>query len=221
MEEGAQGWPITCVAALSLGSWRSGEFVPSRSSEASVRSSSTSTRPWPRLPPTTSAKMAAFPKELRSRSDGLFDVLCQRCIAETLGIIKTAGVHCGHRDFSEAASQVQPANHGPWRSSAWPDRQARQGQGARRHRGGGQALGGQGGHAPDPFQEQLSNGMRAAIFTKMMPVQIQDYMCRRVEKDAKHDELKDKTLAMVGNKFAVNMGPTLMDIGEVGGDGLE
>ncbi|CAK0862001.1 unnamed protein product [Prorocentrum cordatum] len=38
---------------------------------------------------------AVFPEELGSRIDGLFDVLCQRCIAETLGIIKTAGCMTG------------------------------------------------------------------------------------------------------------------------------
>ena len=70
------------------------------------------------------------------------------------------------------------------------------------------------------FKETLTDPMKMAIFTNMMPSVIQDYIYTHVDAkwgEAKYDELRDKVKAMVSNKLASSMGPAPMDMGGVDG----
>jgi hypothetical protein len=71
------------------------------------------------------------------------------------------------------------------------------------------------------FQEGFSDWTKIAIFTNMMPTNIQDYVYSITEtRDAgqakmSYQEVKDKVRGMVSNKVAMNMGPAPMDVGGI------
>ena len=65
------------------------------------------------------------------------------------------------------------------------------------------------------FGEELSNKMKIAVFTNMMPVNIQEHIYSTVEDTTLYNAVKEKVRAMVQNKLAANMGPAPMDIGDV------
>ena len=66
------------------------------------------------------------------------------------------------------------------------------------------------------FDEKLSDNMKIAIFTNMMPGSLQDYIYIHTEKDCKYEDVREKVGALVSNKVAANTGPTPMDVGDVG-----
>jgi hypothetical protein len=66
------------------------------------------------------------------------------------------------------------------------------------------------------FGEELTNKMKIAVFTNMMPVNIQEHIYSTLEEATLYGTVKEKVRAMVQNKIAANMGPAPMDIGEVG-----
>ena len=44
----------------------------------------------------------------------------------------------------------------------------------------------------DLFREELSNGMKLAVFTNMLPTVMQDYIYTSIEKDTTYESLKEK-----------------------------
>ena len=65
----------------------------------------------------------------------------------------------------------------------------------------------------DLFREELSDGMRVAIFTNMLPASMQDHIYTSVDKDTSYTTLRDKMRSWVANK--VVQGPAPIDVGEV------
>jgi hypothetical protein len=65
------------------------------------------------------------------------------------------------------------------------------------------------------FGEKLSDFMKMAILTGMMPPKIQDYVYSNIDKNSKYDGMKDKLRGMISNKLAQESGPSPMDIGKV------
>ena len=68
------------------------------------------------------------------------------------------------------------------------------------------------------FGERLSDGMRIAIATSMLPHVIQDYVYTNIDENSRYTLMAEKVRSWVGNKVAMMQGPTPMDVGEVGGD---
>ena len=66
----------------------------------------------------------------------------------------------------------------------------------------------------DLFREELSNGMKLAVFTNMLPTAMQDYVYANITKETTYEDLKERMRAWVSNKV-VQTGPTPMDVGEV------
>ena len=66
-------------------------------------------------------------------------------------------------------------------------------------------------------KEKLSDNMKIAIFTNMLPGNLQDYVYMHTEKDCKYEDVREKVGALVGNKVAASTGPTPMDVGDVRG----
>ena len=155
------------------------------------------------------------PVEQEARSGELYDVLCQFCAGEALGIVRSTTDMQGfaawqklHRKYNPKTmargvrmlgravnpTQVKELNDIEVRVNAWEDEL--------------RTLQLQYGEALSPF-------MKIAVFTNMMPTTIQDYIYGHVEKDVPYEELRDKVQAMVGNKIATTMGPAPMDVGAV------
>ena len=162
-----------------------------------------------------------IPSEMEVRSAELYDLLCQFCVGEALGIVKaTTDMHGfeawqklhrkynprtmarGVRLLGEVVSPpaIKELTEIETQVNRWEDRVKM---------------------LHSQFNEELSNNMRIAVFTNMMPGPVQDYIYSHVEKDVRYDELRDKIQAMVSNKIAVSGGPTPMDVGEIAGKGGE
>ena len=62
------------------------------------------------------------------------------------------------------------------------------------------------------FDQPLSNGMKIALFTNMMPADIKDFIFTHVDKKTKFDNLKERVYVLATNK--VSMQPAA-DVGEV------
>ena len=71
------------------------------------------------------------------------------------------------------------------------------------------------------FNEGLSDHMRIAIVTAMLPSQVQDFIYTNIDEDAKYELVVEKVRSVVGNKVAMMMGPAPMDVGEVRGREME
>ena len=71
------------------------------------------------------------------------------------------------------------------------------------------------------FDEKLTERMKIAIFTGMLPLSLQDYVFVHMEKDCGYEEVRDKVGRIVSNKVAISTGPAPMDVGDVGGQGDE
>ena len=65
------------------------------------------------------------------------------------------------------------------------------------------------------FGESISDRMKMAIFTSMLPTNVQDYVHAHADRDTKYPEPKEKVRAMIGNKMAASVGQTPMDVGLV------
>jgi hypothetical protein len=72
------------------------------------------------------------------------------------------------------------------------------------------------------FGESFSEWTQIAIFTNMMPTNIQDYIYSIMDATTmKYVVIKEKVRGMVSNKLAIGMGPAPMDIGGLHGHGGE
>ena len=150
-----------------------------------------------------------------ARSGELYEVLCQFCSGEALSVIKGVpdmeGIEAwrrlrrkynprtmarGVRMLCEVTnpSKVTSLNDVEMEINKWEEKV--------------RALRAQ-------FGEELTNGMKIAILTNMMPHVLQDFIDTHVEKETKYEEVRDKVRAIASNKVAMNMGPAPMDIGEV------
>ena len=156
-------------------------------------------------------------RDFQQRSAELYDILCERCDGEALMIIRQVndmeGVRAWQRLFqrynprtmarglrmlSEAVNPPKAKNLAEVETlvSRWEDRVKR---------------------LETQFQETISDKMRMAIFTNIMPVSIQDFIYTHADKDAKYVHLREKVQAMINNKISINTGPVPMDIGDVKG----
>ena len=157
-------------------------------------------------------------REFQQRSAELYDILCERCDGEALMIVRQVndmeGVRAwqklfqrynprtmarGLRMLSEAVNPPRAKNLADVETlvSKWEDRVKR---------------------LETQFGETISDKMRMAIFTNIMPVAIQDYIYTHADKETKYVQLREKVQAMVNNKISVNAGPVPMDIGDIKGD---
>ena len=66
------------------------------------------------------------------------------------------------------------------------------------------------------FNESLSDKMKMAIYTSMLPRAVQEYVYVNVDKDVTYTQLRDKVRGMVANRTAGETGPVPMDVGQVG-----
>ena len=149
------------------------------------------------------------------RSGELYDILCQHCTGEALGVIRlvddmkgfTAWVKLhqkynpetmarGVRMLGEVVNPARPKELKDIETAVnrWQDKV---------------------NTLRSQFGEGLSERMQLAIFTDMMPAVIQDFIYANIDKGTTYIALRDKVQAMVGNKIAVSMGPAPMDVGEV------
>jgi hypothetical protein len=60
------------------------------------------------------------------------------------------------------------------------------------------------------FKEELSNGMKLAIFTSMLPDEMQDFVYTHADQKTQYEDLREKVRAMTSNKVA-NLGRTPVD----------
>ena len=67
----------------------------------------------------------------------------------------------------------------------------------------------------DLFREELSDGMRVAIFTNMLPSSMQDHIYTSIDKNTSYIDLCDKMRFWVANKVVQSTGPSPMDVGEI------
>ena len=158
-------------------------------------------------------------ENMGKRSAELYDVLCQTCTGEALMVVKAVedmeGIRAwqtlfkkynprtmarGVRMLSEAIGppKVKDLNEFETAVTRWEDKVKR---------------------LSVQFSEKLSEAMKIAIFTNMMPGNLQDYIYIHAEKDCKYEDVREKVGALVSNKITANTGPTPMDIGDVGGQG--
>ena len=149
------------------------------------------------------------------RSGELYDILCQHCTGEALGVIRlvddmkgfTAWVKLhqkynpktmarGVRMLGEVVNPARPKELKDIETAVnrWQDKV---------------------NTLRSQFGEGLSERMQLAIFTNMMPAVIQDFIYANIDKGTTYIALRDKVQAMVGNKIAVSMGPAPMDVGQV------
>ena len=156
-------------------------------------------------------------REFRQRSAELYDILCERCEGEALMIIRQVGDMEGIKAWQKLFHRYNPRTMArglrmlsevvnPQKAksltevetlvSKWEDKVKR---------------------LEAQFQESVSDKMRMAIFTNMMPVAIQDYIYTHADKETKYQQLREKVQAMVNNKVSINTGPVPMDIGDVKG----
>ena len=156
-------------------------------------------------------------REFRQRSAELYDILCERCDGEALMIVRQVGDMEGIKAWQKLFHRYNPRTMArglrmlsevvnPQKAksltevetlvSRWEDKVKR---------------------LEAQFQESVSDKMRMAIFTNMMPVAIQDYIYTHADKETKYIQLREKVQAMVNNKVSVNTGPVPMDIGDVKG----
>jgi hypothetical protein len=64
------------------------------------------------------------------------------------------------------------------------------------------------------FKEELSNGMKLAIFTSMLPDEMQDFVYTHADQKTQYEDLREKVRAMASNKVA-KLGSTPMDVDQV------
>ena len=60
------------------------------------------------------------------------------------------------------------------------------------------------------FKEELSNGMKLAIFTSMLPAEMQDFVYTHADQKTQYEDLREKARAMTSNKVA-NLDRTPVD----------
>ena len=154
--------------------------------------------------------------EMEVHSGELYDVLCQFCRGEALGIVKAAIDMHGFEAWQKLHMKYNPRTMArgvrmlgevvsPAKVRELQDIQVAVNRWEEKVR-----------ILESQFGETLSNNMRMAIFTNMMPVQIQDHIYTTVGKGSKYEEVRDKVQAVVSNKIAINMGPAPMDVGLIG-----
>ena len=154
-------------------------------------------------------------REFRQRSAELYDILCERCDGEALMIVRQVGDMEGIKAWQKLFHRYNPRTMArglrmlsevvnPQKAksltevetlvSKWEDKVKR---------------------LEAQFQETVSDKMRMAIFTNMMPVAIQDYIYTHADKETQYVQLREKVQAMVSNKVSINTGPVPMDIGDI------
>ena len=160
-------------------------------------------------------------KELEQRSAELYDILCQFCSGEALMVVRSVEDMEGIKAWQRLHKKYNPKTMargvrmlteviGPPKITEltnfetsvtmWEEKVKR---------------------LTAQFNENVSNNMKIAIFTNMMPASLQDFVYIHTEKDCKYEEVREKVAALVSNKVAANARPTPMDIGDVGENGEE
>ena len=156
-------------------------------------------------------------QDMEQRSAELYDILCQFCSGEALLVVRSVGemegikawqklfkkynprtMARGLRMLSEAVNPPRVKNLSDVETAVatWEEKVKR---------------------LACQFEEKLSDKMKMAVFTNLMPDAIQDYIYTHADKETKYEELREKVRAMISNKVSVNAGPVPMDVGDVGG----
>ena len=68
------------------------------------------------------------------------------------------------------------------------------------------------------FKENFTPQMKIAIMTNMMPAAIQEFIYTTVNPDMTYEQIVEKVKVLIRNKVVSHMGPSPMDIGEVGNE---
>ena len=139
--------------------------------------------------------------EQDARSGELYDVLCQFCSGEALSVIKLVpdmeGIEAWrrlHRKYNPrtmargvrmlcevtSPTKVNNLNDVEMEINKWEEK-------VRTLR--------------SQFGEELTNGMKIAILTNMMPYALQDFIYTHVEKDTKYEEVRDKVRAITRTRW--------------------
>ena len=150
------------------------------------------------------------------RSSELYDILSQRCTGEALSLIKSVRNCSGFRAWQVLYKKYNPKTMArgvrlmievvnPPRIKSLGEIEAEITKWEEKTT-----------ILSSQFGEAINQKMKIAIFTNMMPANIQDYIYSIVESDTQYETLKDKVRGMVSNKVAMNMGPAPMDIGGMG-----
>ena len=63
------------------------------------------------------------------------------------------------------------------------------------------------------YGEKVSNGMKMAILTSMMPANVQDIIFQQSNDQTKYKDMRDKVVALVMNRVTMQETPVPMDIG--------
>lgn len=156
-----------------------------------------------------------LPQEMEPRSGELYDILCQHCKGEALGVVRATKDMRGFEAWQKLHRKYNPRTMargvrllaeavGPNKVKELRDVETAVHKWEEKLK-----------VLESQFGEEIGENMRIAIFTNMLPAAVQDHIYTTIVKGTKYDELRDKIQAFIGNKLAVNMGPAPMDVGEV------
>ena len=152
---------------------------------------------------------------LEQRSGELYDALCQFCTGEALSVIKSVDDMQGMRAWQKLFKKYNPKTMArgvrllgevtsPPKVKELRDIEVDVNRWEEKCK-----------TLSTQFKEDLSNNMKIAVFTNMMPISIQDYIYTHVDSEATYESVKDKVRAVVSNKVAAETGPSPMDVGGV------
>ena len=160
-------------------------------------------------------EVAELEKEFEVRSGELYDALCQFCQGNAMSIVRSVDDMEGMRAWQRLHKWYNPRTMSrgvrllcevtnPPKIKEMKDIETHMNKWEEKVK-----------VLEKQFKETLSNNMRIAIYTNMLPMTIQDYIYTNVGKETKFEDLKEKIKSMVGNKLAADSGPTPMDIGVI------
>ena len=200
--------------------WEDWSFAFKRSVRSMSRSTYDSMITWEKSKDEVNEE-AELSKELEQRSSELYDILCQFCTGEALLVVKSVDDMEGIKAWQRLFRKYNPRTMargvrmlsdviGPPKMKDLSDFEVMVTKWEEQVKS-----------LMAQFEEQLSEKMKIAIFTNMMPANLQDYIYVHTEKDCKYQDLREKVGVLVSNKVAATTGPVPMDIGDVGGRGDE
>ena len=158
---------------------------------------------------------AELEEKLEGMSGELYDILCQVCAGEALAIIRGVDDCAGFAAWQKLHRKYNPKTMarsvrlmvevtGPPRIAdmhtletelkKWENKVKK---------------------LKVEYGEELSNNMKMALFTNMMPTYLQDLIYTHLQKDMTYEELRDKVRAWAANKVASSNGRVPMDVGMV------
>ena len=158
---------------------------------------------------------------MEQRSGELYDILCQVCIGEALVLVRSVADLEGVRAWQVLFRKYNPKTMArglrmmlevvnPFKIKELAEVETAVAKCEEKAR----ALAAQ-------FEESLSDRMKMAILTSMLPRAAQEYVYAHADKDITYLDLKEKIRAMVANRISSDSGPVPMDVGQIGSDATE